>query len=439
MNDYSTIYSTEVLRYWQARYPANISWNFDDLMLPRLYPGEKYNVFGVRLDFPLTPPAEMAGSPFSFFADVQNKVIYIPVSSIKFIDDMSIASAWLEQNGYSLETIFDYISILKYSFSRFPNSNRPEPLKSLHIPENALDDKLVDDLSQKILKSIIVWILGHELGHIVFQHPPYRSVSFTDSQKFEKEADAFATDMFRRIGTIPAGMILLFSMFTSFFSHRGDFASELDWKEYLKTSTHPVSNERMKIIAGELAHTADTFTGAEPDKLKAAKIVEYVGIEAGKIADIVDSEKMQEFLKLRAMAVDIHSIFPRKIGEGAITEDGYSDNDFIDAPFSGVYKGERTRKVGSGKVEHFDTTIIFYRNGSKVSGRFSFGLGMGSLNGLVEGHKLVYNWKWGNEQGEGFMETTDNSGFTGKWKYENGIEGGGTWTGEKNNQTINQL
>ncbi|MGC9353506.1 MAG: phage exclusion protein Lit family protein [Mariniphaga sp.] len=438
-HDYSEMYSKQDLSYWQTRYPANISWNFNDLMLGKLYPKEKYNAFGTKLEFPLTPYGEMAGSPFSFYAAVPHKTIYISVSSVKFIDDLSIASAWLEQNGYSQETVMDYISILKYSFNRFPKGNIPGPLKALHIPDNALDDRLVDDLSQKILKSIIVWILGHELGHIVYNHPAYHSVSFAESQKCEKEADAFATDMFRRIGTIPAGMILLFTVFTTFYAHRGDFSSEKEWQNYLKNSTHPVSLERLKLIAEELVKTAESFTGAEPDRLNATRITEYVGREAGKIAEIIHSEKMQEFLRLRAMAVDIHSLYPRKIGEVAVAEEGFSENYFTSEPFSGIYKGERTRQFGQGKEEIFETSVIFYRNGNKVTGRFGFGLGTGTLNGLVKDNKLVFNWKWANEEGFGEMVASDRNNFSGKWQYDEGVTGGGSWKGIKSGQRIEHL
>ncbi|WP_372947365.1 phage exclusion protein Lit family protein [Mariniphaga sp.] len=438
-HDYSEMYSKQDLSYWQTRYPANISWNFNDLMLGKLYPKEKYNAFGTKLEFPLTPYGEMAGSPFSFYAAVPHKTIYIPISSVKFIDDLAIASAWLEQNGYSQETVMDYISVLKYSFNRFPKGNIPGPLKALHIPDNALDDRLVDDLSQKILKSIIVWILGHELGHIVYNHPAYHSVSFAESQKCEKEADAFATDMFRRIGTIPAGMILLFTVFTTFYAHRGDFSNEKDWQNYLKNSTHPVSLERLKLISKKLVNTAESFTGAEPDRFNATRVTEYVGREAGKIVDIINSEKMQEFLRLRAMAVDIHSLYPRKIGDVAVAEQGFSENYFTDEPFSGIYKGERTRQYGQGKEEIFETILIFYRNGNKVTGRFGFGLGTGILNGLVKENKLVFNWKWANEEGVGEMVAADRNSFSGKWQYNEGVAGGGSWKGVKLGQRIEHL
>lgn len=188
-----------------------------------------------------------------------------------------------------------------------------------------------------------------------------------------------------------------------------------------------------------MVNTADSFTGAEPDRFKAARITEYVGREAGKIADIINSERMQEFLRLRAMAVDIHSLYPRKIGEVAVAEQGFSGNYFTGEPFSGIYKGERTRQYGQGKEEIFETSVMFYRNGNKVAGRFGFGLGTGTLNGLVKENTLVFNWKWANEEGTGELIASDRNSFSGKWNYLEGIDGGGTWKGVKTGQQVEHL
>jgi len=429
--DYSKIYSNKVLSYWHTRYPENISWNFYELMMGKLHSNERGNAYGSKLEFPLVPHDNLKGSPFSFYADVKNRIIYVPISSVKFIDDLGIASAWLLENEYSQETIIDYISLLKYGYSRFPNGNITEPLKALSIPDNALDNKRVDDLSLKYTKSIIVWILGHELGHIVYQHPSYDEITFSDSQKYEKQADAFATDMFRRIGTGPLGTVLLFYLFTSFFMHRGDFGSNAAWEEYLKTSTHPVSNERLKIIANELISTADTFVGAEPNPVKAAKLVLNVGKDAKKIAQLTESEKMQEFMRARALAIDIDGIAPRKPDDLPITSKMYADGTFSNIAFSGIYTGIHTRKLNNGGSESLKATVGFFRNGNKVKGRFSFGVGIGELTGLISNNTLNYQWKWGNAKGMGKLNAINDSGFSGEWGYDNLETGGGSWNGER--------
>jgi hypothetical protein len=429
--DYSKIYNNKVLSYWHTRYPENISWNFYELMMGKLRFDERKTAFGSRLEFPLIPHEGLKSSPFSFYADVRNKLIYVPVSSVKFIDDLAIASAWLLENDYSQETLIDYISLLKYGYNRFPAGRITEPLKALCIPENALDNKRVDDLSLKITKSIIVWVLGHELGHIVYQHPAYENITFKQSQECEKQADAFATDMFRRIGTGPLGAILLFHLFTSFFMHRGDFGSHQDWEEYLKTSTHPVSNERLKIIANELIRTPGEFVGAEPNPARAAQVVLNVGRDAFKIAELIDSEKMQEFMRARALAVDINSIFPRKSGELPITEQLYKKGIFSEQPFSGIYSGIHTRNLVDGGIEKLNATVVFYRNGNKVTGKFTFGVGVGEFSGIVQKNTLYYQWKWGDAKGMGKLFADTTSDFSGEWGHDDQDTGGGLWNGTK--------
>ena len=437
--DYSTIYPNESLRYWSTRYPENVKWNFHELMLSKLRQAESNHAYNSTLMFPLRPDSMLDGTPFSFYASVAEKKIYVPISAIKFIDDVSIAAAWLERNNYSLETLIDYISILKYGVNRFPPGQVPDPIKALHVPEKAYEqDQWVDELSQKILKSIMVWILGHELGHIIYQHPPYKDVSFSTSQQCEKEADAFATDMFRRIGTAPAGMVILFTLFTSFFRHRGDFSNDTDWEKYLRDSTHPVSNERLLLIANEFLKNPETFVGAEPNVFKATQLVTTIGKEAKKIAEIMNSSKMQIFLTARALSVDINSLHPRRIGENPITEEGYSDQYFTDMPFSGIYTGNYKRFLTDGSEETLNATVVFYRKGTRITGRFSFGVGVGELNGYMENHELNYNWIWGGANGKGKLKANDNKSFKGTWGFVTPF-GGGTWEGIKTTQGINKF
>ena len=65
-NNYSKIYSTQELTYWQTRYGPNLEWNFEDLILKKLSRNERANAFGVRLEFPLTPEDGFSNTPFPF-------------------------------------------------------------------------------------------------------------------------------------------------------------------------------------------------------------------------------------------------------------------------------------------------------------------------------------------------------------------------------------
>ena len=435
-NNFSKIYIIEELSYWQTRYAPNLVWNFEDLILKKLSRTERANAFGVRLEFPLTPDEGFSNSPFSFYASVQDKVIYVPVSSIKFIDDLSIAYSWLVGNGFSTESLIDYIFCLKYGSTRFAGGKIPAPLKALHIPDNALDNQLVDDNSQKVLKSIVVWILSHELAHIVYQHPSYASVSHAQSQQFETDADSFASNMFKRIGTAPLGMILLFMVFTSFYLNKGDFVHEKDWYDYLRNSTHPVSNERLNSIASEFLNSPDEFIDAESNKIRARQIVESIGNEAKEIVDLIRSPKMQDFMKVHALALDVNLLYPRKKGDLVIMEPGYSE-EMVDSPdFSGAYSGTYCHKIEGVGEEKMNAAFVFYRNKDKVTGRFSYGVGIVDIVGFVQNDQLTFNWKWGNSSGKGLLSSDSQGEFSGEWGFDDKLIGGGNLQGKRKDINI---
>ena len=430
-NNYSNIYSVEELSYWQSRYAPNLVWNFEDLILKKLARNERANAFGVRLEFPLTPDEGFSNAPFPFYASVQDKVIYAPISSIKFIDDLSIAYSWLVGNGFSAESLIDYIFCLKYGSNRFAGGKIPSPLKALHIPDNALDIPLIDANSQKVLKSIVVWILSHELAHIVYNHPSYESVSHSQSQQFETDADSFATDMFKRIGTPPMGMVLLFIVFTSFYLNKGDFVLEKDWHDYLRNSTHPVSNERLNLIANEFINFPNEFIDAEPNKIRAKQIVESIGAEAKEIVDLIRSPKMQDFMKVHALAIDVNLLYPRKKGDLVVLEHGYSEGLVGGLDFSGSYTGTYSHKISDGGEEKLKATFVFYRNKDRVTGRFSYGVGIVDILGFVHNNQLTFNWKWGNTSGKGLVSTVGEGEFSGEWGFDDELIGGGNLQGIK--------
>ena len=400
-NNYSNIYSAEQLSYWQTRYAPNLVWNFEDLILKKLARNERANAFGVRLEFPLIPDEGFSNSPFSFYASVLDKVVYAPISSIKFIDDLSIAYSWLVGNGFSTESLIDYIFCLKYGSNRF------------------------------VLKSIVVWILSHELAHIVYNHPSYESVTHAQSQQFETDADSFATNMFKRIGTAPLGMILLFMVFTSFYLNKGDFVLEKDWNDYLRNSTHPFSNERLNSIASEFINSPNEFIDAEPNKIRAKQIVESIGNEAKEIVDLIRSPKMQDFLKVNALALDVNLLYPRKKGDLVIMEPGYSEGLVSGSDFSGAYSGTYGHKIANGGEEKLNATFVFYRNKDKVTGRFSYGVGIVDLIGFVQNNQITFNWKWGNTSGKGLLSTVGEGEFSGEWGYNDEFVGGGNLQGKR--------
>ena len=128
----------------------------------------------------------------------------------------------------------------------FPKGRYPVPLKALHIPDTALDDRRVNDLSLRLFNSARAFILAHELAHIRYLHTGHGPEGIKD----EEQADRFALDVLSRTATIPMGMILYFQSMAHWAPNRAQFSSEGDWQRFLRhRKTHPLTGERVRSIA----------------------------------------------------------------------------------------------------------------------------------------------------------------------------------------------
>jgi hypothetical protein len=425
--DFNAMYDANTLVYWSQRYPENIRWNYDNLLLAQMSKEEIRAVLGVKLVFPLALPAEFSHMPFAFYAFASPLQITLPIPSIRILDDLATASAYLDAHGYSQETIFDYIALLKYgSPLRCPGGVFPPPLTALQVPNNALDNHAVDNLSQLILKSCIVWILAHELGHIRFRHEGYPLVDHKQAQNNEKEADAFATELFRRAGVLPAGMTFLFMWFAHFAAHSGDYASDDQWLISVAEATHPLSTQRLKALAEAFRRTPYDFVATEPipDERKVLRIAN----EIEQIARISEENSMQKFIRLRGLAASLEALAPRAIDDPFGPLRARFRSLSMDAKFDGLYEGANSRKLADDRVETLNACMLLERKGLVVTGRFNFGVGEGTLRGDVAGNVLTYEWKFGDAGGRGEFELDSSGGFHGEWGYEDSYTGGGSWT-----------
>jgi hypothetical protein len=53
-----TFYPERTLTFWQSRYPDNVRWNFDNLLIKNLTAGERQAIGSVALQFPLIAPGQ---------------------------------------------------------------------------------------------------------------------------------------------------------------------------------------------------------------------------------------------------------------------------------------------------------------------------------------------------------------------------------------------
>lgn len=430
--DLSSMYDSATLAYWKTRYPANAEWNFENLILAKLKPDERAAVGNVTLRFPLTAEGGAAGDPFAFYASALPPAITMPILSIKFLDDLSVAFSWLEVKGFSTETVTDYLAMLKYKDVRdFPGGRYPAPFAALHIPDNALDDPMVDDLSQKILKSAIVWIMAHELAHIYYRHQGYQG-DVAVSQENEKQADRFANEILRRIGVPPIGMSFFFLFAANYTPHRGDFGNDREWKDFLaKKATHPLTSDRLQAIASDLGKRAEDFTKTEPDRQAALQRVRYTASQIAGIATLIGDPEMQKSMRAKGLATDLDPLALRKKGE-LPRPSGGSKSGKERAAFDGGYAAMYGHVLKDGRKEELPARVTFTRTDNMVYGRYAFGMGEGTIEGAVQNEKLYFEWQWADSSGKGvLMPSADGTAFTGTWGYGELRDGGGTWSGRK--------
>lgn len=209
--DLSNLYYTAKLAQEKPRFERRINEIFAKGIWPKLTRDEKRVLRGVTFEFPLVG---MNHDPMDYYSGKRGgqRFVAMPVLSLMFLEDLSTAYAWLYVRKYSLETIDEYVTMLKYKKSAdFPDSRYLPPLKALQIPSNALADRKVDELSLRFRNSAFAFILLHELGHIYYGHRGYRGITTAQARINEHNADRFALDILHRTSTIPMGGNIILS------------------------------------------------------------------------------------------------------------------------------------------------------------------------------------------------------------------------------------
>ena len=220
------MYETAVLEQWGSRYRTSTNKILTEFVYKYLTAEEKRRLAGIPIEFPLMAEGRLKGDPLVFYVPPGHSRVVFPIFSVKFLDDLSTAYAWLQVNNYVIDTISEYTAMLMHKDlgGRFP-----APLFALHIPADALRDKKVDELAVDHFVTARMFILLHELGHIYYGHG-----GSTIPQ--EVQADQFAIDVMRRSPVPPLGMVIY-------------FMAEASMADYPATArTHPLSGARLQAL-----------------------------------------------------------------------------------------------------------------------------------------------------------------------------------------------
>jgi hypothetical protein len=257
------MYSRAELESAAHTYSPNLKGIWIEDLQGQLAPAERQMAAQTMLELPLVGAQR---GVFDFYADPVRRRVTIPILSVKFLDDLMIALAWLEQRQCDTKAAFDDVSMLRYQSPVSLRDGRfPPPRRALGVPEGALADSVIDDMSQKALKSAIYFLMAHELAHVLYSHRSYESLSTAEAQQQEHEADHFALRLMRRIGVPPLGMVAFFSAASRIDPVRADFASIAEYRSHLQQSqTHPLSPERLQAISTYIRQNAVAFTRVQP-------------------------------------------------------------------------------------------------------------------------------------------------------------------------------
>lgn len=269
-----------------------------------LTPDERATLKQARLAFPTLSPD---GSLLNFSADSQQRIVDLPIHSLLLLEDVCTAYAWLYYKRYSAITINEYASMLKHRRpGDFPGGEFPRPLRALGIPDDALSDKQVNELSLRFRNSAYAYVLAHEMGHILNRHPGNRAVQADVSRTNERQADAFALHVLRRDREIPVGTILFFQM-TAFTASPGrfDYPTVEEWQKALRAATHPVTSNRVRALAEGLRDGADRY-GANRE------IAVDVADKLKKIAAEMDDRDWQLYFRRIGERAPLTTLHPRK-------------------------------------------------------------------------------------------------------------------------------
>ncbi|MFN4087752.1 MAG: hypothetical protein ACK4QW_01750 [Alphaproteobacteria bacterium] len=411
---YASLYDDAELAQWAERYRPGILSNLEEVLRPALTPEERRGLRHLRIEIPLRAAS---GHPLDFYALASGTVV-LPAMSLKFLDDVSVAFAWLNRNGYSPETVPEYVGMLKYG-RESDFGHWPAPLSALRIPDDALSDPAVDDLAQKIFKSAVVFILLHEMGHVLHGHPGYGPlIQRADARANEEEADRFALDVMRRLPAQPTGMFLVFQLMAYAGPNRGDFTDDAAWRAALDRATHPVTPDRMRAIADHLRRHARDFAFEYSDREAGHRSVLFVADQIGMVAETLSDPDLQRLVAQTSRRATLAGLAPRRHGEFVGRPAGPDANAVA---FAGTFAG--TVEIES---ETFPVQVVLRRDGRRVSGLFSIGAGIGEIDGVVAENVLFFSWRTGDDSGRGTLRP-DGSGLAGRWGYGSSADDGGAW------------
>ncbi len=422
---FETLYDSQMLMKWKATVEYSIPYELREKLLGSLNNEESRMVQQVKL---VLNQAEKGNEPFCYYVkysptpDGRVSKIHISLATLRFWRDICLAYAWLETNGYGIETVSMYMSMMKYRMmvdGQNPRGQYTRPLEALRIPKNAFDDTRVGNLYDKLFNSSIYFILAHELGHVRYRH---NATSYSQSRRNEAQADEFALELMRRVNIPPMGMAFFFTAYAHFVKNQSDFNKIEDYQKYLMSDTHPLEGSRAIALGNGIRKRSNNFARIQNNPILYRQVFKNLGTKIIKIGKNLNSASTQLAMTLQGSSTTLKALAPKRPGKSNVSAYGIPHPNSNYA-FHGIYKGKITDLSGSADVD-----LVLYQNGKSVRGVFSQGLGVAFIEGHVSNDRFVYNWHWSNSKGKGFFSADRNGQYlTGHWGNNKSQNNRGKW------------
>ena len=406
-NPATAIYDIAEIEPLRPRYHSGWMRNYREVFLPAFTAEERTRLEGVEFRFDTSLPAN---EPFGFYST--RDTVFASAASLKFLDDLSTATAWLDLNGFEQQTVADHMLMLHYWANREGSKRPPKPLEALCIPANALSNSRVDERANRIFDGVVVFILLHELGHVRWAHPGYVGVPPETARANEEAADRFALDLLARINEAPLGVSVLFLAMANLWENRADYGTDEEYRRAMAARTHPLSPARLQSFATHLAASGRGFTG------NSRAVALKTSLDISQLALLLGDVDLQRLAARIGSTVTLADLGPRRRGQHLAP---YCRGPApTGLPFDGPFHG--TAQLGNTS---FDLDAVLHQTGDRVTGAYSFGAGFARIDGTAAGSQLNYEWTLPPDKGRGAGAVRDGV-YEGSWGRGGAASGGGS-------------
>lgn len=302
-----TLYDPDTLAFWRERYARST----EEILFRGLTPWltkEQYAVAReVRLNLPLR-----GGELMGFHSSGWPARIVVPAVSLKLLDDLSIAYAWLLKKGFSPDSVADYLALLRHKpRADFPGAAYPDPFDGLAVPKDAIKDPAVDRLALRLFNSARAFIVARELGLIIARGG---APGAADPRR-EIEADAFALSIMGQAGLQPVGLTVYFLALLDWAPNRHDFDNREAWEAHLESRlTRPISGGRLRALGEALLDLSPLFVRGAAAPRDALRALEQVTESLKAMVARVEDPVIAACIAERAAGLPLEAIRPRRPG-----------------------------------------------------------------------------------------------------------------------------